>query len=412
MDRKDGPTVFDINKPNTYGATPSARPIITGHQPTMPDPMVTANDTPSEGSKIKVKVGKDKDNLNRDELASSLFPQVKEVDESSVMEGEPSLSPAFKPDGDGLAAAQTATYMPVSDLTGISQTTSTPPSKPVANQISDEQVTTEPKPSVFGSSSHTPIDNGQPSKPKKSRAKGWLWLLLILALLTGTYAAIDKGLILDSVNLPYHIFAQDKATSTKTTDTAGTTTQATTPSGFSATKLVEAGLAFSYPSSWGAPSATTDLGFAKRSASATPDANYAFVVNFPDNKDVQIVITSGKFLPPARTTLYYDYLGWCVGTADAKYYAGALRFSTDADKNDTPSTITCDQGPLNNVAKLDSDTIVQTNVKNTDGAPLGDIYTKNLKNNDYVVVRVKDGTMKNGDQIKTLLGTFENISKQ
>src|SRR3990167_3672996 len=410
MDRKDGPTVFDINKPNTYGATPSARPVITGHQPTMPDPMATANDTPSEGSKINVKVKKD--NLNRDELDSSLFPQVKETDEPSVMAGEPLQSPAFSSGGDSKSAAATSPYMPVSDLTGISQTTSTPPPKSVVDELSDEQVTTEPKPSVFGSSNDTPIDDGRPSKPKKSRAKGWLWLLLLLALLAGAYTAIDKGLILDNINLPYHIFKQDKATTTDTANTAGTATQVTLPSGFSGTKLVEAGLAFSYPSTWGAPTATTDLGFAKRSTTAKADANYAFVVNFPNNKDVQIAITSGKFLPPARATLYYDYLGWCVGTADAKYYAGALRFSTDADKNDTPSTITCDQGPLNNVAKLDSDTIVQTNVKNTDGVPLGDIYTKNLKNNDYVVVRVKDGTMKNGDQIKTLLGTFENISKQ
>src|SRR3990167_3023057 len=136
MDRKDGPTVFDINKPNTYGATPSARPIITGHQPTMPDHMVTANDAPSEVAKIKVKV--EKDSLNRDELASSLFPQVKEADEPPVMAGEPLQSPAFSSEGDSKSAAQTATYMPVSDLTGINQTTSTPPPKPVANQISDE----------------------------------------------------------------------------------------------------------------------------------------------------------------------------------------------------------------------------------------------------------------------------------
>src|SRR3990167_11304001 len=110
MDRKDGPTVFDINKPNTYGATPSARPVITGHQPTMPDPMVTDNDTPSEGSKIKVKVKKD--NLNRDELASSLFPQVKETDEPSVMAGGPLQSPAFRSGGGRKSGAATSPYMP------------------------------------------------------------------------------------------------------------------------------------------------------------------------------------------------------------------------------------------------------------------------------------------------------------
>src|SRR3989338_7545578 len=104
MDRKDGPTVFDINKPNTYGATPSARPIITSPQLTMPDPMVTANDMPSEGSKIKVKV--ESDNLNRDELANSLFPRPDQTTgpadkpaHKPFMEGEPLQSPAFSSDG-------------------------------------------------------------------------------------------------------------------------------------------------------------------------------------------------------------------------------------------------------------------------------------------------------------------------
>lgn len=390
MDQKnDGPTDFDINRPHTYGATPSARPIITGHQPMMPDPMVTPQETRPQSARISVKV---------DGLSDSL----------STMEGEPQLSPPFKPRGDGQSAAQRAPYMSVSDLTGIAQSQASASAKPTrASEISDEQViTTNPKPSVFGSSNHMPVNEGKASKNRKSRAKLWLWPLLVLIVLAAAYAAIDKGLILSNINLPVHIFKKaDTATTSSQPSSPGT--QASVPAGFTSTKLVEANLTFAYPTAWGAPTATTDQGFSKRSASAKADVNYAFVVSFATNKDVVVAITSGKFLPPARAAGYYDFLGWCVGTADTKYYAGVLRFAAAAGV-DSPTTITCDQGPLNNVAKLTSDTIVQTNIKNADGSPLGDIYTKNLKNNDYVVARAKDATMKNGDLIQTMLGTIQN----
>lgn len=391
MDQKNaGPTVFDINKPRTYGATPSARPVITGHQPMMPDPMVTALETaPPSSPKINVKV---------DESSDS----------PATMGGEPQLSPPFKPSNDSQSATQRAPYMPVSDLTGITQTQPTSNFRPTqASEVRDEQiVTTNPKPSVFGSSNHGSVSKDNTPKYHKSHAKLWLLSLLVLILLAGAYAAIDKGLILSNINLPVHIFKKTD-TSTTSSQSGNSATQVSIPAGFTATKLVEANLTFAYPSAWGAPSATTDQGFSKRSASAKVDVNYAFLVSFPSNKDVQLAITSGKFLPPSRTALYYDFLGWCVGTADSKYYAGVLRFST-ADGVDTPSTVTCDQGPLNNVAKLTSDTIVQTNIKNTDGSLLGDIYTKNLSGSDYAVIRAKDATSKNGDLIQTMLGTIQN----
>lgn len=236
------------------------------------------------------------------------------------------------------------------------------------------------------------------------RSKFWLGLLVLLAVLAVVYGAIDKGLILNNVNLPLHVFKQPEPAVTSTPAASGPVI----PSGFTITKLVEANLAFFYPTAWGAPTAAIDQGFSKRSANDKPDVNYAFVVDFPNNKEVQLTVTSGKYLPPARATLYYDFLGWCTGTADGKYYFGALRFTT-TDGMDNPSTITCDQGPLNNVVKLNNDTIVQTNVKNADGGVLGDIYTKNLDDKLYVVARIKDVGMKNGDHIKTMLDSFKPL---
>jgi hypothetical protein len=377
MDQKTtGPTVFDINKPQTYGATPSARPVIVGHRPIMPDPMVTPQAMPQpNAAKINVTFAQ-----------SSGVPAINNT----------------------ALAAQQAANAPVSDLTEITQARPTPKE----SFINDQQVTTDSKPAVFGNDNHTPINNGKKSKSKKSGTKFWVWTLIILAILAGAYAAIDKGLVLSSVNLPVHIFKESDTTSTSdsaSTATSTTSPQLTTPDGFTATKLVEAGLTFAFPTAWGSPTAITDQGFTKRSTTAKPDATYAFILSFPNNKDIQVAMTSGKYLPPTRAAQYYDFLGWCVGSADAKYYAGVLRYSTDTTKTDTPTTVTCDQGPLSNATKLTSDSIVQTNIKNTDGTLMGDIYTKNLTNASFVVARVKDATQKNADLIKTMLTTIQNI---
>ncbi|MDO8591757.1 MAG: hypothetical protein Q7R60_02420 [bacterium] len=393
MDQKNlGPTVFDINKPRTYGAAPSARPVITGHQPMMPDPMVTPHETPLlRGSRISVKV---------DESPNLL----------ATMEGEPQLSPPFKSRTDSNSAAQRSPYMPVSDLTGIAgEQPRTSIRSMKANEISDEQVVTaNPRPSVFGSSNnHRPVNEGGSPKQRKPRGKLWLLSLLILVLLAGAYAAIDKGLILGSVNLPVHIF---KKTDTAATNSGSTSpsTQVSIPSGFTNTKLVGANLTFAYPTDWGVPTAAVDQGFTKRTKDGKADTPHAYVVTFPNNKDIELAVTSSKVLPPVRPApLYYDFLGWCIGTVDGKYYSSALYYVTE-NNVDTPGTVACTQG-LSGVAKLTSDTIVQTNLKSTDGKSAGDLYTKNLTNNpNFAVIYVKDATMKNGDLVQTLLGTIQN----
>lgn len=398
MDQKNtGPTVFDINKPNTYGAAPSGRPVIVGHRPTMPDPMVTAQPS-AAGSKIKVKIDEP-------------------PEPPAVMQGEPQLSPPFKPDG-GLAAsddgsaAQQAPYMAVSDLTGITQDQASRFVKNTkASEISDEQVdTTNPKPSVFGSSNHGLVNDGGPSKRRKPRAKSWLLPLLILFVLSGAYLAIDKGLILSSINLPVHIFKKTVPAAT-TPQSANPSTQVTVPSGFTSTKLVEAKLTFAYPTVWGAPTAATDQGFSKRTKDGKADTPHAYVITFPNNKDVELTVTSSKILSPRAVAqyVYYDFLGWCVGTVDSNYYAAALNFVTE-NNIDTPSTVACNIGPLSSVTKLDNDTIVQANIKNADGKTLvGDIYTKNLTNTNFMAAHVRDATMKNAELIKTMLGTIQNL---
>lgn len=237
--------------------------------------------------------------------------------------------------------------------------------------------------------------------------KAFLWIFLGLFLLViAGYLAIDSGVVKTEVNLPYHFFKQttvttDKGTVTKTT-ASNTSTNSPTPAGFSAYDDSALPFSFNYPTAWGSPAVTTEPGFSKRGGDNKSDGIFAYFVTFDSNKDVQMVVTSGILLPPTRATQYYDYLSWCIDPADKKTYQSILTFTTTAGV-DTPSKITCNQGPLNNVAAVDGSTIVQLNTKSTDGKAFGDVYTKNLENTNIPVVRVRDTTMTNGDNIKVLL---------
>jgi hypothetical protein len=84
-----------------------------------------------------------------------------------------------------------------------------------------------------------------------------------------------------------------------------------------------------------------------------------------------------------------------------------LHFTTE-NKIDSPSTVTCDVGPLADASKLDNQTIVQAGTKDASGKVIGDLYTENLTGTDLAVLRAKDATSKNSDNIKALLSTIKS----
>jgi hypothetical protein len=177
------------------------------------------------------------------------------------------------------------------------------------------------------------------------------------------------------------------------------------PAGFKEYKLADTNITFAAPAAWGDPASTTDPGYAERGGTNQPTGNFAYLVNFAINKDIQIAVTSSKYLPAVRAPLYYDYLQWCTGSADSKIYQSILNFST-ANKVDTPSTITCNQGPIT-ASPINSSTIVQLKATDAAAKVIGDVYTMNLKDPALVVFRVKDAAMSNGTDIKQLLGTVK-----
>jgi hypothetical protein len=117
-------------------------------------------------------------------------------------------------------------------------------------------------------------------------------------------------------------------------------------------------------------------------------------------------LTSSKYLPASDSKLYYQFLQWCVGTNDNKFYKQTLHATTE-NKVDIAGTVTCDQGPLTDATKLDDSTIVQLKTKDNAGAVLGDLYTKNLTSKDLTVLRIKDTQSKNSEDIKKLLSSVK-----
>ena len=383
---EDNDRVFDISKPHKVSPSANSRPVIVGHHPIMNDPMVTENrpDEPehSAGSTMSHKPLAfklpDPDNLKSDTTAAddskkSFFmpqsppetekPPAQETHQPSNIYPEheaPAPANPAHPAATGLGPAQAGG--PLSDL---------------------------PLPTHHG---HQPHNHHPVSK------RQWAPVLAVLVLLFA-YALLDAK---TTVSLPFYIFRNTTPAAPATVPPS--TVVSSLPSGFKAYKLATA--SFDYPAVWGAPVTTTDPGFSKRGTGSVSDGTHAYVVNFTVNKDVQLAFTSSKYLPASRSALYYDYLSWCTGTNDDKFYESTLHFATDSGI-DTPTTVTCDQGPLSGVNKLNATTIVQLNSTMPDGTALGDMYIKNLISPDLPVVRVKDATMTNAASIKILLGTVK-----
>ncbi len=352
---QDDKKFFDVNR-QPFGPQPTSKPVIVGHRPTMPDPMV------KEGV---------------------IKPQL--TDLSTPQETTPSLTPSVTPPA--TTGVETA-FIPAD--------TPPEPSADFTNSAGGEKLQ---------------VPAGQPVYSHKPRL--WVWVVAVLVILAAAYAAVDAKTDI----LPFHIFSHAKNNSSASQ--AGNSSsssgqpiilnQSNLPSGFSQYQPTGTSITFAYPTAWGAPTTTTDPGFSQRGKDKQSDGTYAYIVNFATNKDVQVAITSSKYLPAPRTALYYDFLQWCTGTNDGKFYKEILHFSTTSGI-DTPTTRTCDQGPLADASKLNNAVIVQLQTKDASGAVLGDIYTANLSDTSLPVLRVKDAKMTNGDNIKKLLGTISSSS--
>jgi hypothetical protein len=442
--------VFDVTKPKHVSPTPTSKPVIVGHQPMVSDPMVrgkeeteqllnhtptkiNVTDTPSapepEPEKVELKTGREDSSEDPASAAAIIEPSHQEVTSAD----EPATGPAKfdAPVAPGPSTVFTEPSEPHFEVTSMSADTAAPDELsdlPVDNPPADSndpalsarQPDIQPHANTAGPADNVPqhaehIEGLHFAEPK-SKGSGLKWLLAgLLVLVIAAYLLIDSGLISTGINLPFHIFKQDNNTPPPAANqpaaqqTASQTAASDLPTGFKLYSLSGPSLTFAAPGPCGEPTSTTEQGYSKRGGSNQPSGNYAYLVSFATNKDVQVTVTSSQYLPPARDRLYYDYLQWCTGSNDGKYYQSILNFTT-TDKVDEPSTISCDQGPLDGATKLDSSTILQAKATDGTGKTIGDIYIKNLSDKNLPVLRVKDAAMTNGTDIKTLLGTVKSTS--
>jgi hypothetical protein len=416
--------VFDVSKPGQATADATSRPIIVGHRPTMNDPMMKGDGVPETSTvptPIQVAMADEEPQHiapHSAEPASSFMPN-----ENSVPTPQPEevhLTSAEQPQSpEPVLEENSQDSNPGSNFTSLGSLIGPDDEKSADNDHHQPQ-------NHDGGFSKPPEDNnawqdappfgktqGAGPRHKWPKIFGWIFgtLFIIVAVF---YLAIDLGIVQSDMKLPFHIFNKQKASTvvTSTPPPAPAKVQpspppaATVPTGFTEYKLAGTNLSFAYPTVWGAPTDTPDPGFSKRGGTNKTDGTYAHVVNFATNKDVQLAFTSSKYLPAARGALYYDFLNWCVGTNDQKIYTQILHFATTSGI-DTPSTITCDQGPLADAVKQDDNTILQAKTKDTAGKDLGDIYTQNLSDKDLPVARIKDATSASADNIKKLLATIK-----
>jgi hypothetical protein len=411
----DETRVFDVTRPSHVNPTATSRPVIPSSHPAASDPMV--KDESGQFNTEKMGVGT---KIPISDEAGHFSPELQPPPESPSALGipAPEMGPAHEPFPNESSVENSPAIFSTAD-TGNGPEMSAPVSEPVPHSdemfspTADEVSSPEPLPHADAAQ---PDDQFQPhieqlhfNEPKHKRK--WLMptVLVLLLLLVGAYLAMDSGLVKTSVNLPYHIFKQKVANTPAVSTTAKQSVASSTtvlPVGFKQYKIAGSSVTFAAPASWGDPTSATVGGFSKRGGTNQSDGTYAYVVDFAINKDVQIAVTSSKYLPPARTPLYYDFLQWCTGTNDNKFYQSVLKFTT-TDKVDTPSTIVCDQGPLADAQKLNATTIMQLKTKDPAGKVIGDVYTKNLKDSSLTVIRVKDAVSTNGENVKQLLNSVK-----
>jgi hypothetical protein len=398
--------VFDIARPGRGQPPATSKPVIVGHHPVTNDPMVRE---PEKTAPSKIAVYQEEPEPKKDELTP---PSTTPAAPDPVMEHHD--IPVYTPPADSHPSEAPASTRTAAPALYDSQPEPAGPSDPLVPP---------PQPEPFERDGTAPLD-AKPLEPlpppghvealrpsphmKRHSPVKWL-LILLVAALVAVYVLIGTGTIKTSLDLPPFKHNTPAAAPTKPANTQSSQ-QPSLPVGFSQYNLTGTDLAFAAPTSWGTPNSTSDPGYSKRGGNNQTDGTHAYIVDFPNNKDVEIAVTAAKYLPAARDTQYYDYLQWCTGTADGKYYFAALDFATAADKTETPTTVVCNQGPLTGVTKLDSSTLLQTSIKNPSGQVIGDLYTKNLSNPDLPVVRIKDAKSTNSVQIKQILATFKVAS--
>lgn len=183
--------IHDVNRPGRHSPSPTSRPVIVGHRPTMPDPMVNQRPmhrpdaaAPAEPTNIPISHHHVPiDVISKPADKQPMPTHDAQPSEPELISGEPLQSPPF-----ANLPHRTPTY---------------------STHHQDYSSNTENDPLFHGHHSAGEHFHEQESETSHRRIKWWTPLLVILFLLILGYLLIDSGAIHSSINLPFHFFHQE-----------------------------------------------------------------------------------------------------------------------------------------------------------------------------------------------------------
>ena len=207
---------FDVSKPRRHGPDPTSKPIIVGHHPTMPDPMIR-EERNKTAKPIKVILDGEKPEPVVEEPTPK--PELKDI--SATQETSPALTPSPPPPEVPESPVSPPAPEP-QPFTAASPADSTPESVPVDSAPTPESIpSVTPTAEPATHQSHPEVDKSPepatPSEPPPGqelhipaghtavhhKPRIWVWTLFLIIILIWAYAAVDA---LTDIKLPYEFF--------------------------------------------------------------------------------------------------------------------------------------------------------------------------------------------------------------
>ncbi len=171
----------DVSRPGHRGPTPTSRPVIVGHRPTMPDPML--HERPMH---------------HQPEVPTSA--PARPPGPPMPIDGF-SLPPKHHPQPtQPVAPAHSNHYMPEP------MALESEPLIPTHHHQPTPQHHHQPMPDT---NDHIPQASDGLSETKKHRSVMWPIIIVLLVILIGLYLLIDSGVIHTSIEMPFHLFRQE-----------------------------------------------------------------------------------------------------------------------------------------------------------------------------------------------------------
>ena len=198
---------FDVSKPRRHGPDPTSKPIIVGHHPMMPDPMIK-EERKKAAKPIKVISEGDEPEPAKPVNLPGL------ADKSAPHETSPALAPSAQPIPQPKPPAPDSTTIhspgavfPPSELPPESsarppeQELPESPAAPVTPQPSSPETKPAEQPPELPAGQELHIPAGHTDVNHKPRI--WVWVIAALIILVWIYAAVDA---LTDTKLPFEFF--------------------------------------------------------------------------------------------------------------------------------------------------------------------------------------------------------------